>query len=126
MDTHYEGRAFAYDDNPSLPGTCAFIKTPDKSTTFQLSLELLPVDPRTGDPSSWSQLKTLFPEDVVFPRRAEVSISRNNDTLNMSWKTDIETASSAELTASGLDLLAVRRSILRLSACEKFRSHAST
>jgi hypothetical protein len=26
MGTHYEGRAFAYDDNPSLPGTFAFIK----------------------------------------------------------------------------------------------------
>jgi hypothetical protein len=97
MDTHYEGRAFAYDDNPSLPGMCAFIKTPDKSSTFQLSLDLLPVDPRTGDPSSWDQLKTLFPQDVVSPRRAEVSISRNDYTLNVSWKTDIETTSLAEL-----------------------------
>jgi hypothetical protein len=30
MATHYEGRAFAYDDNLSLPSTFAFIKTPDK------------------------------------------------------------------------------------------------
>ncbi len=100
MDTHYEGRVFAYDDTPSLPDAFAFIKTPDKTETFQLSLDLLPVDPRTGDPSSWEQLKALFPSDVTFPRRGEVSISRNNDTLNVSWKTDIGTASSAELPKS--------------------------
>jgi hypothetical protein len=104
LDTHYEGRAFAYDDNSSLPATFAFIKTPDKSSsTFQLAIDLLPVDPRTGDPSSWDQLKKLFPQDVVFPRRAEVSISRNNNTLNVSWKTDIETTSSAELPKSRAD-----------------------
>jgi hypothetical protein len=51
MGTHYEGRAFAYDDNPSMPSTFAFIKTPDKSSTFQLSLDLLPVNPHTGNPS---------------------------------------------------------------------------
>src|SRR5689334_1542212 len=77
METHYEGRAFAYDDIPSLPGACAFIKTPDKTNTFQLSLDLLPVDPRTSDPCSWDQLKALYPSDVTFPRRAELSISRN-------------------------------------------------
>jgi hypothetical protein len=83
-----------------LPGTFAFIKTPDKSSSFQLSVDLLPVDPRTGDPSSWDQVKALFPADVVFPRRAEVAISRNNDTLNVSWKTDIDTTGSAGLPKS--------------------------
>jgi hypothetical protein len=48
MDTHYEGRVFAYDDTPALPGTFAFIKTPDKRSSFQLSVDFLPVDPRTG------------------------------------------------------------------------------
>jgi FRG domain len=100
MGTHYEGRAFAYDDNPSMPSTFAFIKTPDKSSTFQLSLDLLPVNPHTGDPSSWDQVKALFPQDVVFPCRAEVSITHKNNTLSVNWKTDIETQSSAELPKS--------------------------
>jgi len=34
MDTHYEGRVFAYDDTPSLPDAFAFIKTPTRPTPF--------------------------------------------------------------------------------------------
>lgn len=52
MGTHYEGRVFAYDDNPSSASAFAFIRTPDKSTTFKLSIDLLPINPRTGEPSS--------------------------------------------------------------------------
>ena len=56
METHYEGRAFAYDENPVLPGTFAFIKTPDKSGDWQLSADLLPLDPRIGEPSAWDKV----------------------------------------------------------------------
>jgi hypothetical protein len=55
METRYEDSAFAYDDNAALPGTFAFIRTPDKSGDWQLPVELRPVDPRTGDPSTWDR-----------------------------------------------------------------------
>jgi hypothetical protein len=77
MGTHYEGRAFVWDDNPSLPGTFVFIKTPDKAASCHLSLDLSPVNPRTGDVASWDQIAPLFPPGVIFPRRAEV---------NLNWK----------------------------------------
>jgi hypothetical protein len=100
MDTHYEGPVFAYDDNASLPSVCAFIKTPDKGSTFQLSLDLLPVNPCTGDPSTWDQVAALFPPNSTFPRRAQVNISYNSDTLNVTWTTDINTTGLAELPKS--------------------------
>jgi hypothetical protein len=59
MDTHYEGRVFAYDDTPALPGTFAFIKTPDKRSSFQLSVDFLPVDPRTGVRQRFGTYRTL-------------------------------------------------------------------
>ena len=81
LGTHYEGRAFAYDDtHPSLPATFSFIKTPDKGGKFALCVDLLPVNPRSGDPVlSWDQVAALFPPGVAFPRKANVNISLEDD-----------------------------------------------
>jgi FRG domain len=97
MGTHYEGRAFVWHDNPSLPGTFVFIKTLDKAASRYLSLDLLPVNPRTGDVGSWDQIAPLFPPCVTFPRRAEVNLGWNGQTLKVDWKTDIGTFGVAEL-----------------------------
>jgi hypothetical protein len=97
MGTHYEGRAFVWHDNPSLPGTFVFIKTLDKAASRHLSLDLLPVNPRTGDVGSRDQIAPLFPPCVTFPRRAEVNLGWNGQTLKVDWKTDIGTFGVAEL-----------------------------
>jgi hypothetical protein len=113
MQTHYEGRAFAYDDNPALPSTFGFIKTPDKSGTWSLSVELLPVDRRTDDPSTWDTVAPQFPSGTTFPRRAQVSLSHSNDKVSVNWVTDIGTTSSAELPKS--------RAASQLSGCKRVR-----
>ncbi len=100
MQTHYEGVAFAYDDNSALPSTFVAIKTPDMGSTFQLCLDLLPVNPRTGDPATWEQLAALFPPNVIFPRRANVNLTLSDDTLRVSWVTDIQTTGTAEIPKS--------------------------
>jgi hypothetical protein len=60
IGTHYEGRAFADDDNPLLPGPVVLIKTPDKAKHYQQNLELSPStphrQPRTVDPGTWDQI----------------------------------------------------------------------
>jgi hypothetical protein len=73
VGTHYEGRAFAYDDNyPSLPATFAFIKTPSKASTFELCLDLLPVNPRTGDPAlSLGSTGGAFPSGHRFSKAGD-------------------------------------------------------
>jgi hypothetical protein len=100
MGTHYEGRAFAYDDDKSLPTSFALIKTPDKSGVWLLPVELAPVDPQTGDPSTWDKMTPQFPSGTTFPRHAQVSLSHSNDKVSVSWITDIGTTSSAELPKS--------------------------
>jgi hypothetical protein len=97
METHYEGRAFAYDDNPTLPGTFAFIKTPDKASCYQQNLELFPINPHTGDPGNWDQIAQYFPEGTIFPRRADLELSRTNNSLKVSWETDIGTSGTTEM-----------------------------
>jgi hypothetical protein len=100
MGTHYEGNAFVYDDNASLPATFAFIKTPDKKGVWQLPIDLLPLNPQTGQPALWNQVSAQFPSGTTFPRRAEVNISRSKDKLSVSWETDIETSGSVQLLKS--------------------------
>jgi hypothetical protein len=39
-----------------LPATFACIKTPDKNGDWQLSADLLPLDPRIGEPSAWDKV----------------------------------------------------------------------
>jgi hypothetical protein len=94
----YEGGAFAYDNNTSLPTTFAPIRTPDKANACELNVNLFPVNPLTGDPvASWDQVKERYPSDVTFPRHATVKLSVDEQTLKVSWRTDIETFGSAQI-----------------------------
>jgi FRG domain len=96
MRTHYEGRAYAYDDNHSLPSTFVFIRTPNKESAFQLTLDTYPIDPRTGEPTTWNLIASAFP-DVNFPTRADVSIKCDGQTLHVKWSTNITTTGEALL-----------------------------
>jgi hypothetical protein len=97
MGTHYEGVACAYDDEPSLPGTFVIVKTTNREPTFQGRLPLEPIDPRTGQPNSWANVRTLFPEGINMPSIAEVALNLDDDVLKVEWRTDVETSGSAAL-----------------------------
>jgi hypothetical protein len=100
METHYAGTAFAYDDDPALPTTFALVNTPDKTGAWSLNVELSPLDRQTMEPSTWDTVAPQFAPGTTFPRRAEMSLTCDNDKVSVSWKTDIGTASIAELPKS--------------------------
>jgi len=50
---HYEGRAFVFDQNRSLPATFAFIRTPNKSDKFEVEIPVSPLDPISLDVTAW-------------------------------------------------------------------------
>lgn len=97
--THYEGRACAYDDNTALPSTFVIVKTENKATQFQLRLQLYPLDPRTGDATTWNQLGSVFP-NVTFPVFADVIFDLQGHIPSINWRTNIETTGSAQLQRS--------------------------
>jgi len=96
MRTHYEGRAYVYDDNHSLPSTFVFIRTHNKDNAFQLALDTYPIDPRTEEPTTWNLIASRFPE-VNFPIHADVSIRCDGPTLHVRWSTNIGTTGEAQL-----------------------------
>ncbi len=97
METHYEGHAFAYDDNSTLPGSVLFIRTPDKARRFQQTLDVFPIHPHTGDPATWNQIAQLFPENTNFPTRADVTLDWADEALRATWTTDIGTSGTSEM-----------------------------
>jgi len=124
METHYEGRAYAYDDNTQLPSTFAFIRTPSKESSFQLRLQLSPLDPGTGDPTAWNQLASRFPS-VAFPLYADVDLSFSGDALEVSWKTNILTSGSAEIARSKADAPTDYRPLPSVTTWSEFKDFVS-
>jgi hypothetical protein len=126
MGTHYEGHTFAYDDNPSLPGTVSFVKTLDKSDSCRLCVDLLPINPRTGDAATWDQLAALFPPGIIFPRRADVNLVRDGDILRLNWTTDIQTTGAAEIPKSRADEPTDYRPLPDVSNWEQFKTYVTS
>lgn len=92
----YEGWAFAYDDNPNLPSTCAYIRTKDKAPVFQQTIEIFPIDPLTGDDSTWESIKGKYP-GVTFGNKADVKIEYRQKELYVEWTTSAGSKGSATL-----------------------------
>jgi len=124
MGDHYQGRAYAYDDNKDLPSTFAFIKSANKDDAFQVRVQLSPIDPRTGDVTTWNQLASVFPA-VVFPLYADVDLVSNENTLKVSWRTNILTSGSAEITRSKADTPTDYTPLPEVTTWEQFKRFVS-
>jgi hypothetical protein len=125
VGTHYEGIACAYDDDPSLPGTCVYIKTVDKQNSFQDRLRLLPIDPRTGEPATWDKFVTVFESTVVVPDYADVRLDFNNDILSVIWTTNINTSGSAAIARTKANSPTEYQPMPEVNNWEQFKVYVS-
>jgi len=115
MDTHFEGCAYAYEANPTLPSTFAIVKTPNKASRLRFKAPLFPLHPHTGEPAEWPQIANLYPgQNINVPKEAEVECEWDDRHLRLRWRTNIGTFGAAELPRgqasepSSLEPLAVR------------------
>jgi hypothetical protein len=125
MGNHYEGHACAYDDNPSLPGTFVSIKTTDKGPAFKGRLLLSPIDPRSGEPTTWDKIATLFQAGVVIPHYADIELTCDDDVLNVIWKTNIETSGAAEIKRTKADAPTEYTPLAEVKCWEHFKTYVS-
>jgi hypothetical protein len=107
-----------------MPSTFASVKTTGKEAAVHLRVQLSPIDPRTGDPTTWNQLASLFP-NVIFPCYADVDFEFADDTLKVSWKTNIETSGSVEISRSKADAPSEYLQLASVTNWEQFKSHVS-
>jgi len=95
---HFEGCAYAYDSNASLPNTFAIIKTSNKANRLRLKAPLFPLHPQTGEPIEWQQIARLYSnQNIKVAKEAEVECEWDDQHLTLIWNTDIETFGSADL-----------------------------
>ena len=96
--SHFEGCAYAYESNASLPSTFAIIKTTGKPNKAEFKAPLLPLHPQTGEPTEWQHVAHLYAtQNVTVPKEAQVECEWDNEHLTIRWATDIGTFGSADL-----------------------------
>jgi hypothetical protein len=99
MGDHYEGSAFAYSNNPTLPSIWAFVRTPNKDAKLDLDLVVKPIHPVDGKIVEWDSIKDKYP-DVVLSPDLKVNWEFTSDELRLSWVTPIGTGGTANLLRS--------------------------
>lgn len=94
----FRGYAYMYDSSVGLPSTRADINVSiPAGNVLQTRLPLQPIDPMTGDATTWAALATSYPPGSQFPNYADVKISWNAASLTASWMTDVGTSGSMVL-----------------------------
>jgi hypothetical protein len=125
MGTYYQGSAYAYDDNKTLPSTYAFVRTTDKSSTTTLKVAIFPLDGRTnvGTPATWEQVASIYPPGTAFPRQADVNISTDGAVLKVDAATDIGTSITAEIPKSRAGEPTEYEPLPGVTTWEAFKAH---
>ncbi len=99
FETHFEGCAYLYDADASLPATFAWVRTPDKARSSQFSVQLGTLDPSTELPVPFSAIAAKYP-DVTFPETALVASSWDDHSLSLQWQSNIGTNGTATISKS--------------------------
>lgn len=99
--SHYQGMAHLHEDDRRFPGTVAAFRTQnkDRDTHFRTDW-ILPIDPISGKTASWESIKDRYPPDTVPSQYADVSGSWDDDSLTLSWVTDVGATGSCVLPRS--------------------------
>jgi hypothetical protein len=101
LPDRYQGTALAYDSRPNLPSSFVQLDTADKSGAFRLNnVVVKPLDPTSGDPTTWEAIRSQYADDVTFPKTANVIGALDGDVLHIAWQTDIGTHGKTSLPRS--------------------------
>jgi len=100
LGTYFQGVAYVFDDDKGAPATGILIRTPNKDRQFALRLEnLWAIDPRSGNPGNWDEIKQFFP-GFVGASYVDARCSWDERSIRLEWKTDTGRAAESELPRS--------------------------
>ena len=105
-ETAYQGVAYLIPtDSKTYPGTVGFFKIADKDTSrFQFRTDLiLAIDPKSLLAAPWETVKQHFPEIAGFSKYADVTGSADQQSLRLSWKSDLDATGECALPRSRAD-----------------------
>lgn len=99
---HFEGVAYLYDSDSSLPATFVPFITANKASSFNLKVNVGPISKLTGNPSTWQEIQSQYP-DVIFPSTADTEWNLSPNSLEIKWTTNIGTFGKMSLPKSKSD-----------------------
>ena len=102
--SHYQGVAYLHDNKETLPSTAIYFKTNNKDREFDFRTDVMaPIDPQSKIAATWDQVKHHYPQEVTVSKDAIVKGSWNNNTLSLSWRTNIGVTGNCVLPRSMAD-----------------------
>jgi len=122
---HFEGYAYSYPDNKSLPETYVHIKTVNKNSPTQLKVFVFPLDPETGSAETWDKIAHKFP-GVSFSKEADVTIEYNEVSLKIEWKASLGTEGIATLVKGRVSENTEYTPLADIQNWSQFRSFVSS
>jgi len=100
-ESNYRGVAYLFTSEPQLPIAVAYFSTPNKGRDFSFRTEMIhAIDLGTSSAVPWNSVKAKYPEGTAFSDYADVRGSFDQNTLTMSWVTDIGVTGSCVLPRS--------------------------
>ena len=122
---HYEGHAYLFNDDPSIPGAIARLYVEPVAGQFRVTIDRLgvldPKQPRILQPSEISAAYA----DFLYPNSANASIVRDDSTMIVEWRTSIETFGRSRLERSIADTPSDLIADARVRCWSDFKAHVS-
>jgi hypothetical protein len=103
-ESNYRGVAYLWPFDAQLPPVAAYLTTPNKEREFSLRTEgIEAIDRDTANAVPWDTVKAKYPEGTIFSSYADVRGSFDQNSLTLSWTTDIGVTGSCVLPRSKAD-----------------------
>lgn len=101
LQSRFEGVAYLHDSNNGMPSLGAAFSTIDKGRTFSFRTKwITPINPMTNYFGPWDQVRSHFSATLNVPNFADVTGTWTEESLKLTWKTDIGTFGSCDLPKS--------------------------
>ncbi|WP_413612754.1 FRG domain-containing protein [Bdellovibrio sp. HCB-110] len=123
--THFEGHAYAFEENNERPSTYASIITPGKGQMLEFEALILPIDPISGDLVDWKDIAHLYP-GTIFGKKVAIKLEYKNSVLEFEWRTDIGSNGIATLHKSESDKPTEYSPIAEVQTWDQFKSFVSS
>jgi hypothetical protein len=99
----FEGVVYHH-PNANLPSSVLKLRTGNKEKSFRIRGEPIhAIDPRTQTFAPWESIRELYHPEVTFSATADINGSFDDDSLKLSWTTNIGVQGSCELARSKAD-----------------------
>jgi hypothetical protein len=122
-ETHFEGHIFAKDRNPTLPITYAHLRTEDRSSQFQIKLNVVYFG-QDYTPLADDVLAQLPTMGVQVARELDTRWVCETDRIEVEWRSDIGTAGKAVLPRSRANDASEYVALPEVGTWEDFRHFA--